>query len=159
MPFRLRGLTLTKIFNTTEHVLCNGFLVFNNFLHDDRLGESLLDPLGHDGLGSTVKQFLLAITERMGLNVTSCLGNARICLPVVVTCSLLSRAEVAVRSLVHFGSFIFFFHCSACWVENILCRHTDSGRYAKRVLVAPLLDLIRPLINSLVALSERLSNG
>ena len=70
VSFWLRSLTLAKIFNGAEHVLCNGFLVLHNFLHDDRLGEGLLDPLGHDRLGGTVKQLLLTVTERMGLNVT-----------------------------------------------------------------------------------------
>ena len=131
VSFWLRSLTLAKIFNGAKHVLCNGFLVLHNFLHDDRLGEGLLDPLGHDRLGGTVKQLLLTVTEWMSLNVTSCVGNSRICLPVVVSCPLLTRAKVTVRSLVHFGGFIFFFHGAARWIEHILCIHTDACGYTE----------------------------
>ena len=126
VTFGLRGLTLAKVFNSAKHVLCNGFLVLNDLLHDDRLGEGLLDPLGHDRLGGAVEQLLLAVTERMRLHVTSCVGDSRICRPVVVTRSLLPRAEVTVRSLVHFGGFIFFFHRAARWIEHVLCVHTDA---------------------------------
>lgn len=47
--------TLTKILNSTKHVLCNGFLVFNNFLNDNCLWEGLFNSLGHDRLGSTIE--------------------------------------------------------------------------------------------------------
>ena len=110
MSIWLRDLTLSEIFDGAEHVLCNGFLILNNFLNDNSLGECLFNSLRHDRLGSSVEKLLLAVTERMCLDITSSISNARVSLPVIVTSSLLTRAEVAVRFLIHFGGFTSFLH-------------------------------------------------
>jgi len=48
-------LTLTEILNCSEHVSCNGFDIFNDFLNNDGLGVSVLDSLVVDSLGSSVQ--------------------------------------------------------------------------------------------------------
>lgn len=61
--------TLTKILNSTKHVLCNGFLVFNNFLNDNCLWEGFFNSFRHQRLGSTIEQSLLTIAEGVSLDV------------------------------------------------------------------------------------------
>ncbi len=46
--------TLTKILDRTEHVLCNGFLILDNFLNNHCFGEGLFNSLRHNRFGSTV---------------------------------------------------------------------------------------------------------
>ena len=38
-------LALTKVFYCSKHVLCNGFLVFNDLLNDDCFREALFNSL------------------------------------------------------------------------------------------------------------------
>jgi len=159
VSLRLSGLTLTKIFDGAEHVLCNGFLIFDDLLNDHRLGEGLLNSLRHDRLSSSIQQLLLTVTERMCLNVTRSFSNTRVSLPVVVTSSLLARAKVTVRLLVHFGGFTFFFHRATLRVEDVLGRHANAGGNTEFVGSILLGNLLRPLVTSLVADAERLSNG
>ena len=103
------ALALTEVFNRSEHVLCNGFLVFNNLLNDNSFRETLLDTLWHNRFGSSVKQFLLAITKGVSLYVASVVCYTRIGLPVVVTGLLFTGAEVTVSLLIHLSGVSFFF--------------------------------------------------
>jgi hypothetical protein len=48
-------LTLSEILNCSEHVSCNGFHIFNDFLNDYGLGVSVLDSLVMDSFSSTVQ--------------------------------------------------------------------------------------------------------
>ena len=44
---RLLGLSLSEIFNRSQHISRNGLLVLNNFLDNHRFRETLLKSLGH----------------------------------------------------------------------------------------------------------------
>lgn len=48
-------LTLTKILNCSEHVSCNGFNIFNDFLNDDGLRVSVLNSLVMDSFSSSIQ--------------------------------------------------------------------------------------------------------
>ena len=159
MSLRLGGLSLSEVFDGPEHVLCNGFLILNNFLNDDGLWESFFDSLGHDGLCSSVKQLLFTVAERMSLDVTCSISNTGVCLPIVVTSSLLTWAEITVSFLVHFGGFTFFFHRSTIGVKYILGRHADSRGNTVRVLLSCLSNLLGPVVTSLIAHTKRFTDS
>ena len=149
--------TLTKILDRAEHVLCNGFLVFHDFLNDHRLRESLFDALGHDGLGSAVEQLLLSVAESVRLNVAVQLADAVIGLPIVIACALLTRAEIAVRALIHLGSFLLLLIRALVGVKHVLGVSRGTGGHTKRVI--SLLCLLGPVVATLEALAERLAHG
>lgn len=115
--------TLAKIFDSTKHVICNSFLILDNFLNDHCLGEALLNALGHDRFGSTVEQLLLTISESMRLYIALDLSDTAIGLPVVVTSALLAWLEVTVRALVHLGRFTFFFVTALIRVKDVFSIH------------------------------------
>lgn len=115
---------LTKVFDSSEHVLCNGFLILHDFLNDNRFRETLLDSLRLDRFGSTSKESLLSVTERMGENVASALSNFHVTCPVVVSLLLFAGAEVTVRLLVHLGRVLLFLETASERVEHVLGRHT-----------------------------------
>lgn len=152
------GLTLTEILYGAEHVLCNGFLVLDDLLDNNGLGETLIDSLGHDGLSGSVKKLLFAVAESMSLHVTGGIRNPRVGLPVVVASALLSRSEVTMSTLVHLGSFASLLHRSTLWVKDILGIHAVASCDTVRVLVATILHLLRPVVSSLIANTKRLSH-
>ena len=149
--------SLTKVFDLAEHVLCNGFLIFDDFLNDHGLGEGLVDSLGHYGLSRSVKQLLLAITEGVGLNTSVQLCNALVGLPVVVARALLARCEVSMGALVHLLSFISFFIRALGRVEYVLGIHGGTSWHTESVVLV--LGLLGPVVAALVALTEGLANG
>ena len=150
-------LALTKILNSAKHVLCNGFLILDDLLNDDSLGEGLVDALGHDGLSRTVEQSLLAVTESVGLDIARSSSDAVVGLPVVVSGPLLARAEVTVRLLVHLLRFALFLVGALVRVEDILSVHGDTS--GNTVGVLGLLDLFGQVVASLVGLTERFTHG
>jgi hypothetical protein len=150
-------LALAEVFDCSEHVLCNGFLVLNDFLNDDSFREGLFDTLGHDRFGSSVKEFLLTVAEWVSLHVSSGAGYARVCLPVVVTGLLFTGAKIAVRLLVHHGSVAFFFQRSSGGVKDVLSRHGVTSGDTEGVVL--LYHLLGPLVSTLVALAKRLTHG
>lgn len=113
-------LSLTQVFDGTKHVLCNGFLVLDNLLDDDGLGEALLDAFRHDGFCRSVKQLLLTVAEGVCLDWAGSISDTRVGSPVVVASSLLARTEVTVRALIHFLCLVFLLHGASRWVEDIL---------------------------------------
>ena len=151
------ALALTEVFNRSEHVLCNGFLVFNNLLNDNSFRETLLDTLWHNRFGSSVKQFLLAITKGVSLYVASVVCYTRIGLPVVVTGLLFTGAEVTVSLLIHLSGVSFFFQGATCWVKYFLGRNGVSGGHTEGVGL--LGYLFGPLVATLVTPTERFTNG
>lgn len=133
-------------------------MILNDLLNNHRLGESLLDALGHDGLGSAVKQLLLAVAERVGNHVTGSVSDAGVRLPVVVAGPLLARTEVAVSLLVHFFSFAPLLHGACSRVEDILgVGGGMRGHTEAMVLLGG--DLLGPLVATLVRLAEGLAHG
>jgi len=63
------GLSLTKVFDSSEHVLSDGSLIFNDLFNNNGFGETLFNTLGLHGFGSAIQKFLLSVTEGMELGV------------------------------------------------------------------------------------------
>ena len=93
----------------------------------------------------------------MSLNITLDLRDALIGLPVVVTRALLTRSEVTVRALVHFLSLALLLVGALRRIEDVLGVHRSSSWHSEGVVL--LLSLFRPVIASLVALTEGLSDS
>ena len=148
--------SLTEIFDLSEHVFRNGFLVLNNFLNNHGLWERFFDALGHNGLGCTVKQLLLAVTEGVSLDVAIELVDAAVGSPIIVATALLTRSKVSMSALVHFGSFCLFFIRTLGRVQHVLGIQRGTGRDTESVVLT--LGLGRPLIATLIALAERLAD-
>lgn len=148
-------LALTKVLHGTEHVLCNGFLVLDNFFNDHRLWEALFNSFWLDGLGSSSEEPLLSVTERMGEDVSSSISNFRVA-PVVVSSPLLTWSEVAMSLLVHLGRFFSFLETASLGVENILSWDAVVGWHTETVAVF----LSGPFfVTTLVRHSEGFSHG
>lgn len=144
-----RHLTLAKVFGDSQEVGGNCPLVLNGFLDDDRLWEVLLWSLIMDGHGSAVEHLLLAETETV---------LAWVEVPVILPLFLLAWVEVAVGSLVHVVelgvvvSWISFRIEDFLGVHQALCVHSEG-------VGALVVDLFfGPVVTSLVALAERLSD-
>ena len=95
----------------------------------------------------------------MCLDWAGSISDTRVGSPVVVASSLLAGTEVTVRALIHFLCLVFLLHGASRWVEDILGRDTVAGWYAKCVLALLLSYLLWPIVYTLVALTEGLTNG
>ena len=126
-------LALTKVFDSSKHVLCNGFLVLDNLLNDDRFWEAFVDSLRLNGLSRSSKEPLLSITEGMGKNIAGSICNLRVILPVVVSLLLLTWTEISMSFLVHLGRFLLFLKTASHRIENILGWNTYSCCHTKRM--------------------------
>ena len=102
---------------------------------------------------------MLTVAEGVCLDRAGSISDARVGLPVVVASPLLAGTKVTVRALIHFLCLVFLLHGASRWVEDILSRDTIAGLYAECVLALLLGYLLWPLVTTLVALTERLTNG
>jgi hypothetical protein len=75
--------------------------------------------------------------------------------PVILSISLLSWLEVAMSFIIHLSYLSLFLLVPAIWIEYILCIFTANCGYTKGKSLI-LLDLVRPVIVSLVAHAKRL---
>lgn len=107
-----------------------------------------------DGLGSTVEEALLTETESVRFWFTT---DLTISVPIIVAASLLARCVVSVSLNVHFLMLGALLETAFMGVEHLLGVSTVASRATESWVVTLLLDLVRPLILTLVALSERLT--
>jgi hypothetical protein len=121
-------LALAQVLDSAEHISRNGPHVLHLLLHDGSLGERILDSLVVDSLLYAIEEALLSKTETVRLGATL---NRRICLPVILTASLLTWVVVAVSALIHLSVVILLVQSAASWVQDFLCVNDVFGWQAE----------------------------
>jgi hypothetical protein len=135
------SLALTKIFDSSKHVSRYSFLVFDNLLHNNCFGETLLNAFRHNCSSCPIQQSLFAVTESVARNLTQLL------IPNIITLLLFPRAPIAVCLLIHLRNVHFLFQTSASWVNSHFCLVRDDVQLDSKgdVIVG---NFVRPLVLS-----------
>ena len=105
------SLALTKIFDSSKHVSRYSFLVFDNLLHNNCFGETLLNAFRHNCSSCPIQQSLFAVTERVARNVS------KPWVPDVVSATLLARTPVSVCFLVHLLDLCTLLEAASCGTD------------------------------------------
>lgn len=145
-------LSLTKVFDFSKLISCNGFHVFNDFLNNDRFWISVFNSFMMDSLSCTIQQPLLSKSETVSWRPSL---NNWVCIPIVFSISLLSRVIVAVSSFVHFCMFRLLIGSTATRIKDIFSIDTILSWETKGNF--SIFSLSRPNIFTSQASSKRFS--